>query len=129
MCILPVCVCVCVRTAASLPQHLMADYYNAWREYNIVYVIYEPALIGLGPAMLGQKRAPVGLSVFSTGGKNKPVINGILFCLAVHTIEIGDSLHVTPFPFLLDFGQNIFSWLHFGCTPFLMMSLQTASVG
>lgn len=63
------CLCVCACTAASLPQRLMADYYNAWREYTIVYVIYEPALIGLGPAMLGQNLAPVGLSVFSTGGK------------------------------------------------------------
>lgn len=53
----------------SLPRRLMADYYNAWREYAIVYVIYELALIRLGPALLGQNHAPVGLSVFSTGGK------------------------------------------------------------
>lgn len=61
--------CVCMCTAASLPRRLMADYYNAWRVYTVVYVIYELALIGLGPAMLGQKLAPVGLRVFSTGGK------------------------------------------------------------
>lgn len=47
----------------------MADYYNARREYTIVCVIYEVALIELGPAVLGQKHASVGLSVFSTGGK------------------------------------------------------------
>lgn len=95
----------------------MADYYNAWRENTIVYVIYELALIGLGPALFAQKHAPVGLSVFSTGGKNKPVINGILFCLAARTIEIGDSSNVTPFPSLLDVVQNICSRLHFGRAP------------